>query len=102
MFSIGDTFISKHYKITEKEILEFAHQFDPELVNDVLKVIKELANEGMTMVIVTHAMRFAKEVSNKVVFIHDGEIGEEGSPEELFDHPKTDELRRFLNVINEN
>ena len=52
----------------------------PELVNDVLKVIKELANEGMTMVIVTHAMRFAKEVSNKVVFIHDGEIGEEGSP----------------------
>ena len=67
---------------------------DPELVNDVLKVIKELANEGMTMVIVTHAMRFAK-VSNKVVFIHDGEIGEEGSPEELFNHPKTDELRRF-------
>ena len=52
---------------------------DPELVNDVLKVIKELANEGMTMVIVTHAMRFAKEVSNKVVFIHDGEIGEEVS-----------------------
>ena len=47
------------------------------------------------MVIVTHAMRFAKEVSNKVVFIHDGEIGEEGSPEELFDHPKTDELKRF-------
>jgi cystine transport system ATP-binding protein len=41
-------------------------------------------------------MRFAKEVSNKVVFIHDGEIGEEGSPKELFDHPKTDELRRFL------
>ena len=75
---------------------------DPELVNDVLKVIKELANEGMTMVIVTHAMRFAKEVSNKVVFIHDGEIGEEGSPEELFNHPKTDELRRFLNVINKN
>lgn len=75
---------------------------DPELVNDVLKVIKELANEGMTMVIVTHAMRFAKEVSNKVVFIHDGEIGEEGSPKELFNHPKTDELRRFLNVINKN
>ncbi len=51
---------------------------DPELVNDVLKVIKDLANEGMTMVIVTHEMRFAKEVSNNIVFIHEGMIGEQG------------------------
>ena len=72
---------------------------DPELVNDVLKVIKDLAQEGMTMVIVTHEMRFAKEVSNQIVFIHEGKIGEQGSPEDIFNHPKTDELKRFLNVI---
>ncbi|HHQ5204195.1 TPA: amino acid ABC transporter ATP-binding protein [Staphylococcus aureus] len=74
---------------------------DPELVNDVLKVIKDLANEGMTMVIVTHEMRFAREVSNNIVFIHEGEIGEQGAPEEIFNNPKTEELKRFLNVINE-
>ena len=61
---------------------------DPELVNDVLKVIKDLANEGMTMVIVTHEMRFAKEVSNNIVFIHEGMIGEQGAPEEIFNNPK--------------
>lgn len=74
---------------------------DPELVNDVLKVIKELADEGMTMVIVTHEMRFAREVSNQTVFIHEGVIAEQGAPDELFNHPKTEELKRFLNVINE-
>lgn len=74
---------------------------DPELVTDVLKVIRDLANEGMTMVIVTHEMRFAREVSNKIVFIHEGLIGEEGSPDQIFNHPKTAELQRFLNVINE-
>ena len=74
---------------------------DPELVNDVLRVIKELADEGMTMVIVTHEMRFARQVSNKIVFIHEGRIGEQGTPDEVFEHPKTEELRRFLNVINE-
>ncbi|GGI40447.1 arginine ABC transporter ATP-binding protein [Mammaliicoccus stepanovicii] len=72
---------------------------DPELVNDVLQVIKELANEGMTMVIVTHEMRFAQEVSDRMIFINDGLIGEEGTPEELFNHPKTDALKKFLNVI---
>ncbi|ASE33862.1 amino acid ABC transporter ATP-binding protein [Mammaliicoccus sciuri] len=72
---------------------------DPELVNDVLKVIKDLANEGMTMVIVTHEMRFAREVSDKMIFIHDGLIGEEGKPEEMFTQPKTDALKKFLNVI---
>ncbi|MCD8879659.1 amino acid ABC transporter ATP-binding protein [Staphylococcus kloosii] len=74
---------------------------DPELVNDVLNVIKELANEGMTMVIVTHEMRFAKEVSNKIVFIHDGHIGEQGAPQQILNHPQTNELQRFLNVIRE-
>ena len=53
------------------------------------------------MVIVTHEMRFARQVSNKIVFIHEGRIGEQGTPDEVFEHPKTEELRRFLNVINE-
>lgn len=74
---------------------------DPELVNDVLRVIKDLANEGMTMIIVTHEMRFAKEVSNKIVFIHDGVIGESGTPEQIFNHPQTTELQRFLNMLRE-
>lgn len=68
---------------------------DPELVNDVLKVIKELADEGMTMVIVTHEMRFAREVSNHTVFIHEGKIAEQGSPDEMFNQPQTEELKRF-------
>ncbi|MFV5768724.1 amino acid ABC transporter ATP-binding protein [Mammaliicoccus sciuri] len=72
---------------------------DPELVNDVLKVIKDLANEGMTMVIVTHEMRFAREVSDRMIFIHEGLIGEEGKPKEMFTQPKTDALKKFLNVI---
>lgn len=72
---------------------------DPELVNDVLKVIKELADEGMTMVIVTHEMRFSREVSNHTVFIHEGKIAEQGSPDEMFNQPQTEELKRFLNVI---
>ena len=72
---------------------------DPELVNDVLKVIKELADEGMTMVIVTHEMRFARDVSNHTVFIHEGKIAEQGSPDEMFNQPQTEELKRFLNVI---
>ena len=72
---------------------------DPELVNDVLKVIKELADKGMTMVIVTHEMRFAREVSNHTVFIHEGKIAEQGSPDEMFNQPQTEELKRFLNVI---
>lgn len=74
---------------------------DPELVNDVLRVIKDLANEGMTMIIVTHEMRFAKEVSNKIVFIHDGVVGESGAPEQIFNHPQTTELQRFLNMFRE-
>ena len=74
---------------------------DPELVNEVLRVIKDLATEGMTMVIVTHEMRFAKEVSNKTIFIHEGVIAEQGPPEQIFNHPETAELQRFLNIIRE-
>ena len=69
---------------------------DPELTGEVLKVIKELKNEGRTMVIVTHEMEFAKNVADKVVFIADGEVAEQGAPSEIFDAPKTDKLKAFL------
>lgn len=69
---------------------------DPELVNEVLTVIKELADEGRTMLIVTHDMRFAKEVSNTVVFLHQGRIEEMGTPSEVFDNPKSERVREFM------
>ncbi len=69
---------------------------DPELTGEVLKVIKELRNEGRTMVIVTHEMEFAKNVADKVLFIADGEVAEQGTPSEIFDAPKTEKLKAFL------
>ena len=69
---------------------------DPEMVKDVLDVIKDLADSGMTIVIVTHEMGFAKEVSDRVLFMDDGCIQEEGTPEEIFDHPKHERLKEFL------
>ena len=72
---------------------------DPELVGEVLTVIKDLANEGMTMAIVTHEMGFAKEVSDRVIFLHEGVITEEGNPEEIFEHPKSERLQGFLSKI---
>lgn len=69
---------------------------DPELVNEVLQVIKQLAEEGFTMVIVTHEMAFARDVSNRVIFMDDGVILEEGSPDELFLHPKEERTKEFL------
>lgn len=68
---------------------------DPELVGEVLSVMKTLANEGMTMVIVTHEMGFAREVADRVLFIDQGIIQEEGTPEQLFTAPKTHGLRSF-------
>lgn len=73
---------------------------DPELVGEVLAVMRDLANEGMTMVIVTHEMTFARNVADKVVFLEGGYIVEEGDPIELFDRPKTDRLQQFLKRIN--
>lgn len=70
---------------------------DPVTVGEVLDVIKQLAQEGMTMVVVTHEMAFAKEVSDRVVFMENGVIVEEGSPEKLFVHPQTASLKNFLN-----
>lgn len=69
---------------------------DPELVGDVLEVMKELAEEGMTMVVVTHEMGFAREVADRVIFMDEGVIMEEGTPEEIFDSPKNERTREFL------
>lgn len=72
---------------------------DPEMVGEVLELMKELAQEGMTMVVVTHEMGFAKEVANRVIFIDEGVIKEEGAPEEFFGNPKDPRLQDFLSKV---
>ena len=72
---------------------------DPEMVGEVLDVMKELAKEGMTMVVVTHEMGFAKEVANRVLFMADGMILEEGTPEEIFEHPQHERTKAFIKAI---
>lgn len=72
---------------------------DPEMVGDVLAVMKNLASEGMTMVIVTHEMGFAREVADRVVFMDDGYLVEEGTPEEIFDNPKEERVKDFLSKV---
>ncbi len=69
---------------------------DPELVGEVLKVMRDLAGEGRTMIVVTHEMTFARDVSNHAIFLHQGLIEEEGHPKELFTHPRSERLRQFL------
>ncbi len=69
---------------------------DPEMVGEVLDVMKELAKEGMTMVVVTHEMGFAREVADRVIFMDEGLIVEEGTPEEIFEHPQSERLQSFL------
>ena len=69
---------------------------DPEMVGEVLDVMKELAEDGMTMVVVTHEMGFAREVGNRVLFMDNGLIVEEGTPEQIFDHPQSERLQSFL------
>lgn len=69
---------------------------DPEMVGEVLKTMKDLAKSGLTMIIVTHEMAFAKEVSDRVIFMDKGVIAEEGTPEQLFEHPKQERTREFL------
>ncbi|MHA7136271.1 amino acid ABC transporter ATP-binding protein [Rossellomorea arthrocnemi] len=86
----------------EPEVMLFdepTSALDPELVGEVLKVMKDLAEEGMTMVVVTHEMRFAKEAADKVIFMDGGYIVEEGSPQEVFEHPKNERTKQFLNLI---
>lgn len=72
---------------------------DPELVGEVLQVMKQLANDGMTMVVVTHEMGFAREVADRVLFMDGGVIAEEGTPEEIFQHPKSERLQQFLKSV---
>ena len=78
---------------------EITSALDPELVNEVLAVVGELAKEGMTLIMVTHEMRFAREVCNRVVFMHLGRVHEIGPPEEVFGHPRTPELQQFLGMV---
>ena len=83
----------------EPEVMLFdepTSALDPEMVGEVLDVMRELASEGMTMVVVTHEMGFAREVSNRVIFLDDGVIAEEGTPAELFGNPKCERLQSFL------
>ena len=72
---------------------------DPEMVGEVLQLMKDVAAEGMTMVVVTHEMGFAREVANRVLFFSDGYITEDGTPEEVFNHPKSPRLQEFLGKV---
>lgn len=88
---------------TDPEIIYFdepTSALDPELIGEVLAVMKQLAEEGMTMLVVTHEMSFARNVSNKVIFMEDGQVLEQGSSREFFDNPKEERTRAFLRTIN--
>ncbi|HAH53019.1 MAG TPA: peptide ABC transporter ATP-binding protein, partial [Bifidobacterium sp.] len=78
---------------------EATSALDPEMVGDVLEVIRGLAEQGMTMVLVTHEMGFAREVATRVIFTDAGVIEEEGTPDEIFNHPKSERLRAFLSKV---
>lgn len=79
---------------------EVTAALDPEMVREVLDVILELANQGMTMAIVTHEMKFAEAVADRIIFIDDGIIVEENTPREFFKSPKTERAKKFLNIFN--
>jgi polar amino acid transport system ATP-binding protein len=86
----------------EPEVMLFdepTSALDPEMVGEVLDVMKELAKDGMTMVVVTHEMGFAREVANRVIFLDDGYLAEDGTPEEIFGSPKTERLKTFLSKV---
>ena len=86
----------------EPEVMLFdepTSALDPEMVGEVLEVMKELAQGGMTMVVVTHEMGFAKEVGSRVLFMADGKLLEQGTPEDIFDHPQNPRLRDFLSKV---
>ena len=72
---------------------------DPEMVGEVLDVMKQLAQEGMTMVVVTHEMHFAREVGSRILFLADGKLVEQGAPEKLFDNPQSPRLKDFLSKV---
>lgn len=79
---------------------EITAALDPEMVREVLDVVLKLAKGGMTMIIVTHEMQFAKAIADRLIFIDNGEVVESGKPEEFFTQPKTERARRFLNMFN--
>ena len=86
----------------EPEVMLFdepTSALDPEMVGEVLDVMKELAKDGMTMVVVTHEMGFAFEVANRVIFLDNGLLAEEGTPDEIFGHPKSERLKTFLSKV---
>ena len=86
---------------TDPEIIYFdepTSALDPELTDEVLEVMRQLAQEGMTMVVVTHEMNFARNVSNRVIFMDHGLIVEQGSPEQIFEHPQNERTRAFLRL----
>jgi polar amino acid transport system ATP-binding protein len=76
-----------------------ADALDPELVNEVLRAVEQPAREGMTLILVTHEMRFARDVGTKLVFMHHGRVHEEGVPKEVFAAPRTAELQQFVGSI---
>ncbi|HET9395218.1 MAG TPA: histidine/lysine/arginine/ornithine ABC transporter ATP-binding protein, partial [Nitrospiraceae bacterium] len=79
---------------------EITSALDPELVNEVLRVVEQLASEGMTLILVTHEMRFAREVGTKLIFMHQGRVHEEGPPKALFAKPSTPELAQFVGGLH--
>lgn len=86
----------------EPEVMLFdepTSALDPEMVGEVLDVMKELAKEGMTMIVVTHEMAFAREVADEIIFMADGEIVEKGTPEEIFDHPQMERTKNFIDKV---
>ena len=86
----------------EPEVMLFdepTSALDPEMVGEVLEVMKELAHDGMTMVVVTHEMGFAREVGSRVLFMADGKLVEEGTPEQIFEHPQNPRLQDFLGKV---
>ena len=87
-------------KLFKKDVVEVTAALDPEMVREVLDVMLDLAKQGSTMIIVTHEMQFAKAVSNRVIFMDNGEIVEEGVPKEFFENPKTERAQKFLNIFN--
>jgi polar amino acid transport system ATP-binding protein len=78
---------------------EITSALDPELVSEVLAVVRELASEGMTLLMVTHEMKFARDVCSRVVFMHMGKVHEIGQPDEVFNNPQTAELKQFLGML---
>ncbi len=80
---------------------EITSALDPELVGEVLRVVESLADDGMTLLMVTHEMHFARKVSDRVIFMHEGRVHEMGPPQQLFGNPQTPELKQFLSSLND-